>query len=99
MDGTQLYAHKASDCWIYIWVIMDLSPDEHYKKRHVLPGGFIPSPNKPKIINFQDYITFLLYNGKVFAFGMLQKTVFSSLSCFLDSTWQMALVWHTSMAW
>lgn len=51
MDGAQLYAHKASDCWIYIWVIMDLSPDERYKKRHVIPGGFIPGPNKPKNID------------------------------------------------
>lgn len=48
VDGAQLYAHKASDCWIYIWVILDLSPDERYKKKHVLPGGFIPGPNKPK---------------------------------------------------
>jgi hypothetical protein len=75
---------------------MDLSPDKHHKKRHVLPGGFIPGPNKPKIlIHFylQDYITFLLYNRKVFTFGMLQKTVFLSLSCSLDSTWQTALVW------
>lgn len=30
---------------------MDLSPDEHYKKRHVIPGGFIPGPNKPKNID------------------------------------------------
>jgi hypothetical protein len=28
IDGAQLYAHKASDCWIYIWVIMDFSPNE-----------------------------------------------------------------------
>jgi hypothetical protein len=48
IDGAQLYAHKASDCWIYIWIIMDFSPDERYKKAHVLPGGFIPGPNKPK---------------------------------------------------
>jgi hypothetical protein len=48
IDGTQLYAHKASDCWIYIWVIMDLSPDECYKKRHMLPGRFIPGLNKLK---------------------------------------------------
>jgi hypothetical protein len=48
LDGAQLYAHKASDCWIYIWVLFDLSPDERYKKKHVLPGGFIPGPNKPK---------------------------------------------------
>lgn len=51
IDGAQLYAHKASDFWIYIWVIMDLAPDERYKKRHVLPGGFIPGPNKPKNID------------------------------------------------
>jgi hypothetical protein len=51
IDSAQLYAHKASDCWIYIWVIMDLSPDEHYKKRHILPGGFISGPNKPKIMD------------------------------------------------
>lgn len=51
IDGAQLYAQKASDCWIYIWVIMDLSPNERYKKQHVLPGGFIPGPNKPKNID------------------------------------------------
>ena len=48
IDGAQLYTCKASDCWIYLWVIMDLSPNERYKKQHVLPGGFIPGPNKPK---------------------------------------------------
>jgi hypothetical protein len=48
IDGAQLYAHKASDCWIYIWVIMDFSPNERDKKRFVLPGGFIPG--KPKIL-------------------------------------------------
>ena len=51
IDGAQLYAHKVSDCWIYIWVVMDISPDERYKKGCVLPGGFIPGPNKPKIID------------------------------------------------
>lgn len=48
MDGAQLYRDKVSDCWIYIWVIFDLSPDLRYKKKHVLPGGFIPGPNNPK---------------------------------------------------
>ena len=48
IDSAQLYAHKASNCWIYIWVIMDLLLDECYKKRHVLPGRFIPGPNKLK---------------------------------------------------
>lgn len=54
VDGAQLYAHKASDCWIYIWIVMDFPPHERYKKRYVLPGGFIPGPNKPK--NLDSYL-------------------------------------------
>ena len=27
VDGTQLYAKKVSACWIYIWVLFNLSPD------------------------------------------------------------------------
>ncbi|TFY57813.1 hypothetical protein EVG20_g8395 [Dentipellis fragilis] len=48
IDGAQLYQSKASDCWIYIWILLDLAPDVRYKKPHVLPGGIIPGPNKPK---------------------------------------------------
>jgi hypothetical protein len=54
LDGAQLYEHKASDCWIYIWVIFDHAPDTRYKKKHVLPGGFIPGLNKPK--NVDSYL-------------------------------------------
>ncbi|KAJ8588647.1 hypothetical protein M405DRAFT_792718 [Rhizopogon salebrosus TDB-379] len=50
LDGAQLYESKESDCWIYIWIITELSPDHRYKKKHVLPGGIIPGPNKPKFI-------------------------------------------------
>lgn len=31
-----------------IWVILELSPALRYKKRYVLPAGFIPGPGKPK---------------------------------------------------
>ncbi|EIW73857.1 hypothetical protein CONPUDRAFT_68274 [Coniophora puteana RWD-64-598 SS2] len=48
IDGAQLYACKQSDCWIYIWVLFDQSPDHRYKKQYVLPGAVIPGPNKPK---------------------------------------------------
>ncbi|KIK10591.1 hypothetical protein PISMIDRAFT_20254 [Pisolithus microcarpus 441] len=51
LDGAQLYESKQSDCWIYIWIILNLAPDKRYKKIHVCPGGFIPGPNKPKNIN------------------------------------------------
>ena len=48
IDGAQLYAKKASACWIYIWVLFNLPPDLRYKKKHVFIGGFIPGPNNPK---------------------------------------------------
>lgn len=48
LDGAQLYESKQSDCWMYVWVILNLSPDKRYRKLHVRPGGFIPGPNKPK---------------------------------------------------
>jgi hypothetical protein len=39
IDGAQLYQSKHSDCWIYIWVILDHAPDMRYKKKYILPGG------------------------------------------------------------
>jgi hypothetical protein len=51
IDGAQLYRNKSSDCWIYIWVVFDHAPDLRYKKKYVLIGGFIPGPNKPKVVD------------------------------------------------
>ena len=51
IDGAQLYRNKKSDCWIYIWVILDLAPDQRYKIRNILPGGVIPGPGHPKILD------------------------------------------------
>ncbi|KAG2746862.1 hypothetical protein P692DRAFT_201840808 [Suillus brevipes Sb2] len=33
---------------MYMWVILNLTPDKRYRKLHVCPGGFILGPNKPK---------------------------------------------------
>ncbi|KAF8153850.1 hypothetical protein B0H34DRAFT_753304 [Crassisporium funariophilum] len=49
-DGAQLYRNKVSDCWIYIWIFVGISPCERYKKHFVIPGGFIPGPHKPKVV-------------------------------------------------
>ncbi|EKM56153.1 uncharacterized protein PHACADRAFT_64480, partial [Phanerochaete carnosa HHB-10118-sp] len=51
LDGAQLYRNKTSDVWIYIWVLMDHSPDTRYKKQNIYVGGVIPGPNKPKNID------------------------------------------------
>ena len=48
IDGAQLYRNKKSDCWIYIWILLDLAPDQRYKIRNILPGGIIPGPKNPK---------------------------------------------------
>ena len=48
IDGAQLYESKQSDCWIYIWIVIDLGPDKRYKIRNILPGGVIPGPDSPK---------------------------------------------------
>ena len=51
IDGAQLYAKKASACWIYIWVLFNLPPSMRYKKKFVFIGGFIPGPNNLKNID------------------------------------------------
>ncbi|OBZ74554.1 hypothetical protein A0H81_05359 [Grifola frondosa] len=48
VDGAQLYQSKLSDCWVYIWMVLDYAPDARYKKEHIIPGGVIPGPSKPK---------------------------------------------------
>ncbi|EJD40588.1 hypothetical protein AURDEDRAFT_69965, partial [Auricularia subglabra TFB-10046 SS5] len=53
-EGCQIYRDKHSDCWIYVWIFVSVSPDLRYKKRWVIPGGFIPGPNKPKF--FESFI-------------------------------------------
>jgi len=72
VDGAQLYAKKASACWIYIWVLFNLSPDRRYKKKHVFIGGFIPGPNNPKNLDSFCFLDLLISppsKEKVFVFG------------------------------
>ncbi|PCH37283.1 hypothetical protein WOLCODRAFT_83854, partial [Wolfiporia cocos MD-104 SS10] len=45
MDGVQLYVCKQSDCWVYMWVLLDYTPEVQYKKTHIILGSIIPGPN------------------------------------------------------
>jgi hypothetical protein len=47
IDGTQLYHDKESDCWFFVWIIHNLAPELRFKKKYILPGGFVPGPNSP----------------------------------------------------
>ena len=48
LNGAQLYHNKESDCWIFVYIIHNLPPELRYKKRLVIPAGFIPGPEKMK---------------------------------------------------
>jgi hypothetical protein len=48
IDGAQLYRDKKSECWIYVWILLEMAPDERYKVRNILPGGIIPGPKAPE---------------------------------------------------
>jgi hypothetical protein len=52
--GAQLYRDKASDCWFFIWVILNLSPDLRYKKHSIIPAGFVPGPKAP--VNTESFL-------------------------------------------
>ncbi|KZT03123.1 uncharacterized protein LAESUDRAFT_738448 [Laetiporus sulphureus 93-53] len=62
IDSAQLYHYKASDTWIYIWVLFDLSPELRHKKKHVLLGSFISGPNKPK--NLDSFLFLDLHHAQ-----------------------------------
>jgi hypothetical protein len=51
INGAQLYEDKESDCWIAIWIIINLSPHIRYCNTHVIPAAFIPDQKKPKHID------------------------------------------------
>ncbi|EIW77607.1 hypothetical protein CONPUDRAFT_61883, partial [Coniophora puteana RWD-64-598 SS2] len=54
MDAAQLIDSQQSDVTIYVWIILDYSPDKRYKKKRVLIGGVIPGPNKPS--NLESFL-------------------------------------------
>ncbi|KAJ8699158.1 hypothetical protein PTI98_002308 [Pleurotus ostreatus] len=58
LDGCQLYRSKTSDCWIFVWIFMDLDGDFPYKKVHVSPGIVIVGPNKPQNLDSFLFPTF-----------------------------------------
>ncbi|KAG9225406.1 hypothetical protein CCMSSC00406_0006207 [Pleurotus cornucopiae] len=58
LDGCQLYRSKTSDCWIFVWIFMDLDGDFRYKKVHVSPGIVIAGPDKPQNLDSFLFPTF-----------------------------------------
>ncbi len=68
IDGAQLYAHKSSDCWIYLWVIMDFSPNERYKSATFFLVDLFLARINPKNLDsflFQDCTTSVRFKSRV----------------------------------
>jgi hypothetical protein len=83
IDSAQLYRHKVSDCWMYIWVIFNHSLDHWYQKKFALPSGFFPGPHKPKNIDSFSYpglhhMNTINKNGGLKVWDAARNTVFSS---------------------
>jgi hypothetical protein len=55
LNGAQLYQNKKSDTWISIWILNNLSPNQCYQEKWILPSTIIPGPNKPKITDSYLY--------------------------------------------
>ena len=92
IDGTILYQSKQSGCWIYIWVLLDLVPDLHYKKKYVLPSGFIPGPTNLRILTLLSTLgctTSRHYKGTACAFETVRPG--TSLPCTRSSSWALQM--------
>ncbi|KAG2058368.1 hypothetical protein BDR06DRAFT_980550 [Suillus hirtellus] len=72
MDGAQLYQMKVSDCWLYIWVVMDHAPDNEglsvYDAWHDIvflshPYLFLTTTDGPGLIYFDGMVGHCSKNG------------------------------------
>jgi hypothetical protein len=63
LNGAQLYHDKESDCWIIVYIIHKLPPKTCYKKRFIIPVGFI---SDSKMKDGKSFIFPELYHISVF---------------------------------
>jgi hypothetical protein len=51
VDGFQLFRQKRDDCWIVLFINVNLPPEQRVKKENLLIGSIIPGPKAPKDFN------------------------------------------------
>ena len=98
INSAQCYAKKDSVCWIYIWVLFNLSSDKWYKKKHIFIGSFIFGPNNPKSLDsfyfyFLDSRISLPFKRKVFIFITANFSRKYSLESFSHCSLPTGLAW------
>jgi hypothetical protein len=50
-DSYQIFQQKRDNCWVFLYINANLSPNERVKKENLLIAGIIPGPNSPKDMN------------------------------------------------
>ena len=91
LDGAQLYHDKNSDCYFFVWIILNLSPDFHYKKAYILPGGFVSGLNPSKkvksfLLSSFQHVSAIQCKGGLAIWNAQKQQVCSSNIFFVAST-------------
>ena len=91
IDGVQLYKDKDLDCWLYIWIVLNLSLDKWYRKTHVLPGGFLDLTNQRiwTCLWLLDYTISQHFRKKASRYGIHLRMKFFDLNPIFFSQWLM----------
>lgn len=91
MDGAQLYPDKQSDTWIFIFTLLELSPEFRFLKKHVMVASCVPGPQKPQHFDSFLFPTFqhiaaINNEGGLLIWDAITKSTFiSKLFCFLNT--------------
>ncbi|CAG8453353.1 19249_t:CDS:2 [Gigaspora rosea] len=51
IDGFQIFKQKTDDCWILLFINVNLPPEQRVKKENLLISTVIPGPKEPKDLN------------------------------------------------
>lgn len=53
-DGYQIFKQRTDDCWVVMFINVNLPPNERVKKENLLISAIIPGPSQPK--NFNSFL-------------------------------------------
>ncbi|ESK87682.1 hypothetical protein Moror_1876, partial [Moniliophthora roreri MCA 2997] len=82
LDGCQLYQSKASDCWVFSYILVVLLPDKWYKKKYFILSAIFPGPNKSKVMESFLFVA-LYYIAAITNDGGL---------CIWDAHWNLIII-------
>ncbi|KAF8513228.1 hypothetical protein JB92DRAFT_3116576 [Gautieria morchelliformis] len=88
IDSAQLYQDKESDCWIYIWIVLNFGANVQYKVKHVFPGGIIagkPISMESFLLPGLQHVSALQQEGLVIWDSIEDRSYISSIFYYLST--------------